>query len=670
MCGIAGILAGKARGAARIEAVRAMNEAQRHRGPDGEGTWLSADGRVAFGHRRLAIVDLTESGAQPMVHAERGLTITFNGEIYNHVELRERLAAMGHRFHGTSDTEVLLAAYARWGAECLRELNGMFAFAIWDEARRVLFCARDRFGEKPFQFALTSDFFAFASEAGALALLDGVDLAIDDAVLARGATRGMTFLDAHERTLLRGVRQLLPGQAMFVSIDGDRPAIERSFFYWLADPAARRPYGDERPREAARRLLDLLTDSVRLRLRADVPVGSCLSGGLDSSTIVSLIRRLEPSADLRTFTGRFPGDPLDEGRYAAMVVEASRTVSSEVEPSPERFEREAALVYRHAEHPIGGMSQFAQWCVFHLAKTRGVTVLLDGQGSDEQLGGYGSTIIGAFLGDLLAARRLGAYLHERRAWARALPTFFSWPRLLLTETPLARLRPLLRLSTNRSTLTLPGLFQRDYLSPASAEALPEVLPFPEAPDMPGHALSRTLFLLSFRTMLQSLLRFGDRLSMAHSREVRLPFCDHRIAEHLFSLPAELLVGDGQVKRVLRLAIDGLVPPAIVGRPKQGFVPPQQRWLVGPLTGFVRRLVEDAGPLAGRIDLDRARAVAHADEATRARDIEQVWDVMNLLAWGHFSLDPLRRAPKQPATAEPSPADRSTGPASPSWKGLS
>jgi asparagine synthase (glutamine-hydrolysing) len=671
MCGIAGIIAGKAGGYARLEAVLAMNEVQHHRGPDGDGSWLSPDGTVALGHRRLSIVDLSEGGKQPMALAGRRLIITFNGEIYNHVELRERLRGLGQRFETSSDTEVLLAAYAVWGSDCLHELNGMFAFALWDDERRVLFCARDRFGEKPFQYALTERFFAFASESKALALLEGVDLGIDDAVLAQGATRGMTWIDAHERTLLRGIRQLLPGHAMELRLDGDRPEITRLYCYWSADPSARRPYGDERPDEAARRLLDLLTDSVRLRLRADVPVGSCLSGGLDSSTIVALIRKLEPGADLRTFTGRFPGDPMDEGRYADMVVAASRTSPAEVEPSAERFEREVGELYRHAELPIGGMSQFAQWCVFHLAKTRGVTVLLDGQGSDEQLGGYGSTIISAFLAGLRAEHRPGAFLHERRAWAKSYPTFFSWPRLLLNETPLARLRPLLRSRTNRATLALPDLFDPRFLEAASADALPEPLP---AEPGARHALSRTLWLLSFRTMLSSLLRFGDRLSMAHSREVRLPFCDHRIAEYLFALPPELLVGEGQVKRVLRLAIRGVVPEAIVGRPKQGFVPPQQNWLVGPLQGWIHGLAEDAGPLGAALDLGRIRSIVRADEPARRRDIELVWDSANLLAWGRYSLDPLRRSPKQPATASSRSADRAFEAAPPrplsSWKGPS
>jgi asparagine synthase (glutamine-hydrolysing) len=631
MCGIAGILAASR---ASAGAVRAMNEAQAYRGPDGEGLWVSPGGEVALGHRRLAIVDLTEGGQQPMLLPERELAITYNGEIYNYVELRERLRGLGHTFRTTSDTEVLLAAYAEWGTACLSELNGMFAFAIWDGQRRTLFCARDRFGEKPFQFAWSREAFAFASEVKALALLSGVDLEIDDGLLATAVEEDVVWVDAFERTLLRGVRQLLPAHAMEVRADGAGVHISRAWCYWSADIAARHAYGADDERSAARRLLDLLTDSVRLRLRSDVPVGSCLSGGLDSSTIVALIRRLEPAADLRTFTGRFPGDPLDEGRYARLIIDACRTTSAEVEPTPERFAREAAEVYHHADFPIGGMSQFAQWCVFHLAKTRGVTVLLDGQGSDEQLGGYGSQIVAAYLHQLARERRALAYLRERRAWAKSYPVLF------------------LRRATSRSTTELPDLFQRSFLEGARASrpALP-LPPFTRAADG-DHALSRILWRLSFRAMLSGLLRFGDRLSMAHSREVRLPFCDHRIAEFLFSVSPELLVGRGEVKRVLRLAIRGLVPDAIATRPKQGFVPPQQRWLLGPLEGWLHDLAADPGPLGDRMDLGRVRSVLHADDASRRRDVALVWQSANLLAWSRYSLARMRRAPKLAPTRAP------------------
>jgi asparagine synthase (glutamine-hydrolysing) len=337
---------------------------------------------------------------------------------------------------------------------------------------------------------------------------------------------------------------------------------------------------------------------------------------------------------------------MDEGRYSNLMVEACRTTSSEVEPTAERFLRDAESVYHHADFPIGGMSQFAQWCVFHLAKTKNVTVLLDGQGSDEQLGGYGSQIIQAFLHQLGAERRIGAWLHQRRAWAKSYPVLFSWPRLALNETPLSRLRPLLRSATNRSTTTLPDLFQPAWLASAAAGR-----PRPSLPADPrdDHALSRILWQLSFRAMLSGLLRFGDRLSMAHSREVRLPFCDARIAEYVFSLPPELLVGEGQVKRVLRLAIRGLVPDAIVTRPKQGFVPPQKGWLTGPLEAWVKDLAADPGPIGDRLDLSRIRPMVSADATSRRRDIELVWESANLLAWSRYSLTRMRRSPKLSAT---------------------
>ena len=236
MCGIAGILSP---GGANIEAVRAMNALLAHRGPDGDGIWTSPTHRCVLGHRRLAVIDLSNRSRQPMLLPERRLALTYNGEVYNYVELRGRLASLGNIFQTESDTEVILRAYAQWGTNCLKEFNGMFAFALWDEERQVLFCARDRFGEKPLFYALVEDSFAFASEAKALALLKGVDLSVDEGVLAAYAEEGSTRTDASERTLLRGVRQLLPANAVEVSLDGARPSL-RAWRYWSVDLSNRR----------------------------------------------------------------------------------------------------------------------------------------------------------------------------------------------------------------------------------------------------------------------------------------------------------------------------------------------------------------------------------------------------------------------------------------------
>ena len=628
-----------------------MTDIQSYRGPDGEGLWRSHAGRCVLGHRRLALLALSERGHQPMLDPEAGLSITYNGEIYNFVELRDRLRGLGHSFRSETDTEVLLRAYAQWGSDCLAELNGMFAFAIWDARRGVLFCARDRFGEKPFLYADAGGAFAFASEAKALAILRDVDTEIDEGVLAAYAESGHTQIDASERTLLRGVRQLLPAHAMEVCISDDRTEIAQTWCYWSVDVEGRRGYGKDDGKRAAGELLELMTDSVRLRLRSDVPVGSCLSGGLDSSAVVWLVRRLEPGADLRTFTGRFPDDPLDEGHYAAMVVDACQTHAFEVAPTPERFAAEAARVYWHADFPIGGTSQFAQWCVFQLASENGVTVLLDGQGSDEQLGGYGNQITQEFLKQLWHQGERRAWFRERAGAARSNPMLFSWPRLLLARPELSTVRDWLRSHTGRSQVDRGNVFRADWLA-AARLALPPTSPEEQVGD--ESALSRLLWTLSFRSMLSGLLRYGDRLSMAHSREVRLPFCDHRIAEFAFGLPPELLLGDGEVKRVLRGAIRGLVPEAIVTRPKQGFIPPQHSWLVGPLRDWIVEIADDPGPVGPLLNRERIANLAGADAETRRREVTGLWEMVNLLCWSRFSLARMqqsRRVSAWEATAD-------------------
>ncbi len=629
MCGIAGVVS-----AARVnsEAVRRMNQIQAHRGPDGEGLFLSDDGRVCLGHRRLSILDLSQEGAQPMRDPRTEVVLTFNGEIYNFIEIRERLRGLGHSFHSSSDTEVLLRAYLEWGEDCLSELNGMFAFALWDPRSSTLFCARDRFGEKPFQYVLTPRLFAFASEVKALALLEETDLGIHDGVLRNYALHDSTWLDSSEATLLRGVRQLLPAHAMSVKIDERGVTVLRLWNYWAFDWRVRGEYGTRSLSSAADELLHLLRESIRLRLRSDVRVGSCLSGGLDSSTIVGLMRELEPGAELRTFTGRFPGEARDEGHYANMVVERCGTVHREVAPTPQSFLEDVESLYRHADFPVGGMSQYAQYCVFRLAKQNETVVLLDGQGSDEQLAGYGNAISLSFVRDLFRARKFLAFDHERRAALGESPHLFSAKRMLVNETPLRATLPFLRKVTRRSTLTRASLFEKHWLDDSKFWEVPDSLRGDDT-----ESFSSTLYRLSFRTMLSSLLRFGDRLSMAHSREVRLPFCDHRIAEFTFGLPADLLVGEGQVKRVLRAAIPSVVPSEIVTRPKQGFIPPQEKWLTGPLAEWVRDLVNNPSEeLASRLDLRVLQSIANGDEAKRTREIGWIWDTANILAWGRYS----------------------------------
>ncbi len=565
MCGIAGILG---KGRPRTDLVSVMLDSMVHRGPDGSGVvdyQLGDSTSLTFGHRRLAILDLSEAGAQPMVDDTGQFVITFNGEIYNYLEVKSELKKMGAVFRSHSDTEVILEAYKRWGADCLARLNGMFAFVIFDRPVGKLFCARDRYGEKPFLFSFGKDFFAFASEYKALLQHPDIPLDHDEWRLTRAAHNASTGLDADRQTVFNAVQQLLPGEAMEVDVHTRK---NRTWRYWQIKLGPLREGADER--EVFDEFRDLLTDSVRLRLRSDVTVGSCLSGGLDSSAIVCIVRRLlGDDAPYHTFTGRFPGTAADEWQYAEQVVSATRVFSHVVEPTVECFMADLPAFIWHNELPVGSSSQFAQWCVFNLAKQQGVTVLLDGQGADETLGGY----------EQYFARYVEA-LHERgehERLARELPLIRERYPLALTPPARAwrdklpfRVRHWLSSQFGFGTSLLYGL------RPEGAQRIAVENALPSKPGL--NSLANALEQDSFGRYLTTLLRYGDRNSMAHSREVRLPFCDHRIAEFVLSLPPQLLMGEVQTKRLLRESMRGILPEGIRTRwNKQGFRPPQDLW---------------------------------------------------------------------------------------------
>jgi len=576
MCGIAGIVG---RPANRSLMAR-MLEVQAHRGPDGSGVWSDAvsEGReLILGHRRLSIVDLSEGGAQPMVDNGGQFVLTYNGEIYNYLEIQKELLGLGACFRSRSDSEVILEAYKQWGTNCLSRFNGMFAFALYDRSRKVLFCARDRYGEKPFLFGFGEGFFAFASEYKALLQHPGLALDVDEWRLLRAAHNASTGLDADRETAFRSVHQLLPAEAMEVDL---RTLSRRHWSYWRVVPTPLREVADER--EVFGEFRDLLTDSVRLRLRSDVPVGSCLSGGLDSSAIVCIVRRLlGDGAAYNTFTGRFPGTPADEWQYARQVVEATGVKSHVVEPTVDQFVDELPRFMWMNELPIGSSSQFAQWCVFELARKRGVTVLLDGQGADEMLGGY-EQYFAAYAQSL---RELG----EGQRLRQELPKIRERYPLALVP-PMRALRDRLPFGARHWLSNHLGVGTNLLygLRPEVARRLIDANAMPKREDF--HPLASALLQDSFGRYLTTLLRYGDRNSMAHSREVRLPFCDHRIAEFVLCLPPHMLMGEVQTKRLLRESMRGILPEGIRARwNKQGFRPPQDLWFTSP--AFLRKVEE-------------------------------------------------------------------------------
>jgi asparagine synthase (glutamine-hydrolysing) len=601
MCGIAGIIGIPTAGAALH--LRGMLGVQAHRGPDGEGVWASPDARVHLGHRRLAIVDLSDRARQPMLDWTARVAVTFNGEIYNYVELRAELETLGARFRSQSDTEVILEAYKAWGEACLLRFNGMFAFALYDGARGMLFCARDRYGEKPFLFVAQPGRFAFASEYKALLCLPNVSCDHDELRLIRGLQNSSLGLDSDRQTVFGAVQQLLPSEAMTVNVANLDTRIWR---YWDVQP--RDDYARLSAPEAVDTFRHLLTDAVRLRMRSDVAVGSCLSGGLDSSAIVSLVRKaIDHRGDYHTFTGRFPGTTADEWAYAQLVVADTGVVTHVVEPTPERFATELPEFISANELPVGSSSQYAQFSVFRLAREHGITVLLDGQGADELLGGY-EQYFRLYVAALEASG-------DRARLQRELPQIRDRYPLALAPRAQAlrdrlpfgvrqRLSHWLRGGSNLLYGLKPGVARQIVKQNARVQ----VERF--------HALASALYQDSFGMYLTALLRYGDRNSMAHSREVRLPFCDYRLAELALSLPPEHLMGDAQTKRLLRESMRGILPEPVRARwNKQGFRPPQETWFRG-------------GLLTVAEDLLHSRSFCESE----------YWDAR----WWHRALDRLKR----------------------------
>lgn len=610
MCGIAGILSSHQR--VNPHAVQAMTGLMSHRGPDGSGLWESTHGRLALGHRRLAIIDPTPASAQPFM--SDSIALTFNGEIYNYREIRAELTTRGHTFTTEGDAEVIVAAWRQWGRSCVDFFNGMFAFALWDETKRQLFCARDRFGEKPFLYVAGNGFFAFASEYRALLTLEGVAANVDGERLARFLAFPADGLDRGEHTLFPAIHHLPPAHTLVV----DAHTLERqSGCYWTGQPVKQaRPLS---PHDAANAFRDLLTDSVRLRLRSDVPVGSCLSGGLDSSAIVCLARHeLGDDVTYHTFSGRFPGTSADEGPYMESVAAATHPLRHEVTPKPENLLAELAQFSLANELPVDSTSQYAQFCVFRLARQHGVKVLLDGQGADEILGGYEQYFTAYLRGggteSPLIHSRYGDGLTQVQPWHSRLPPGL---RRLLART--------LRKGSDIS-FGLSGDVRVKHRPP---------------PANLHQALRRD----SLDGFLGTLLRYGDRNSMAHSVEVRLPFTDHRIFEFVQAQPAEYLMGDGETKRLLRAAMDGILPDMVRLRwRKHGFVPPQISWLHQCLLPAVEQMVEDPA-LSAIWDRKWWRSAIHRFRAGDTSQAAGLWKVLACEAWRLHFLDAMAKQHK-------------------------
>lgn len=539
-----------------------MTGALAHRGPDGEGHWLNPTGQAGLGHRRLSVIDLSDAGHQPMKYADR-YYIIHNGEVYNYIELREELEKKGYTFQSQTDTEVMAAAYAAYGEDCLDYFDGMYAFAIWDEQEQKLFAARDRFGEKPLFYFFDKTQFLFASEMKAL-WAAGIQRTPNLKMLFNFLTIGYSGNpNRPEETFFENIYKLPPACFLIYSMKAHELVIEK---YWDIDVAEEGKISDE---EATEQFNHLLRRSVKRRWRSDVPAGTSLSGGLDSSSLVAISHSLHKSgSSYKCFTASFPCFEKDETALAAGVAETYDLCHFSVPVYAEDLVEEWEKICHHQEEPFGSSGILAQYKLYRLAAKYDVVVLLDGQGADETLAGYHKYYKWYWQelfrkrkllrsGELQAAKQLG--IQEKFGIRNILAALFPEFAAVMLE------RQYLLHALQHPDLT------REFVKHQSKEA------YYTAPAI--SSLNGQLYFNTCVHGLEELLRYADRNSMAHGREVRLPFLNYELVEFVFSLPPHFKIRNGWTKWILRNAMKNLLPPEIAWRgDKVGFEPPQKQWM--------------------------------------------------------------------------------------------
>lgn len=569
MCGIAGIVAADRQEISR-DRLKKMTDILYHRGPDGEGHWINSDGRIGFGHRRLSIIDLSVAGKQPMHFAER-YTITYNGEIYNYVELRDLCKANGYVFKTQTDTEVLMALYDWKGAACLVLLDGMFSFAIYDQKEKKVFAARDRFGEKPFYYYHEAGrCFVFASEMKALWAAD-VKREVNNAMLFNYLEFGyITNPNDKSETFFNGIRLLPQAHYILLNVDDLSLTLVK---YWDIDHTIQDMAITEE--KAKSTFLDLFYGSVRRRLRSDVPVGSSLSGGLDSSAVVCVIDDLNKGKSIKqnTFSAVFPGFEHDESSYINAVLDRLNVKPYFTTPDAGVMLKELRNVFYYHEEPFISASMLAQYEVMKLAKKHNVTVLLDGQGADEILAGY-HPFYQYFFEDLKRTDNK-LFKQERKAYltlhgnssANPVPKADIKNYIKKISGPLKQ--PLKKVY-NWYGHTKSPKFNDDFYHTYKKKQI--------TLDSPATTLNHALY-NSMQWGMAQLMRYGDRSSMAHSREVRLPFLNHDLVEFIFKLPPHLKIHNGWTKYIQRKTFEHIIPEVITWRrDKVGYEPPQRAWM--------------------------------------------------------------------------------------------
>jgi asparagine synthase (glutamine-hydrolysing) len=607
-----------------------------HRGPDDFGFLGWADGgrarltrhaeeaegsRVALLHRRLSIIDLSEAGWQPMGTSDGQYSIVFNGEIYNYLELRAELEGLGHRFHSQSDTEVLLTAYVEWGAKALNRLVGMFAFAVLDLPERKLFIARDFYGIKPLFYTVLPQGFAFASEIAPLLDLPGIRRRANPQSMFSYLRYGTTSQGSD--TMFAEISQL--PAAHYVEVPLDRPDSVQPARYWEVTTDRRT---DLSYAEAANHLRDLFIENARLHLRSDVPVGACLSGGIDSSAVVMAMRHLQGDRlDLHTFSHVTDDPTFGEERWADLVSGAARSTVHKVKPTPQELVADLDDLIRVQAEPFVSTSIYAQYRVFRLVREAGIKVMLDGQGADEMLAGY-RHFLSARLASLLRRGKLAQAAQfirhaSRLSGAGGMTLPIQSARLLLPPHLQGPLRRVLGKDW------MPDWLNADWFGARGVETQPAWLPRKNRT-----LLADQLHNAFTETSLPMLLRYEDRNSMAFSIESRVPFLTPAFTDFVFSLPEEYIIApDGTTKAIFRQAMRGIVPDAILDRKdKIGFATPEREWLKTLRPWVDKTLQSERAAEIPALDLKVILEEWNGIQSGSRSFDDRIWRWINLIRW--------------------------------------
>ncbi len=636
MCGITGFVTFRPGDAARLETqARAMSDAIAYRGPDSDGVWVDDEAGFATGHRRLAVVDLSEAGAQPMISADERYVLCYNGEVYNAEDLRAELSPHGINYRGHSDTEVILEAWGRWGPrQTVEKLIGMFTLCVWDRRDKRMWLVRDRLGIKPLYWGQFGDLLLFGSELKALRAHPDWPVEIDYDAIA--AYLRLAYIPA-PRSIYRGIQKLLPGTILEIA-PGEAPRVET---YWSLDEVVRTGTADRfsgSDEEAEEALEALLGDAVKRRMIADVPLGAFLSGGIDSSCVAALMQAGE-SRPVRTFSIGFAEDGYDEAPHAKAVANHLGTDHTELYVDPATAQDVIPRLPFIYDEPFADVSQIPTFLVSEMTR-RDVTVALSGDGGDELFGGYNRYLQGARLDKWLT--RLPGPVRATMRCALTSVSPARWDQVFAALP--ARMRPQ---NPGNKMHKLAGALKADadqaYLQFLTQWSAPETLlqngkepPFltddPAVKTLVPDTIERMQFIDAKTYMVDDILTKVDRASMAVALEARVPILDHRVVEFAWRLPPAMKIRDGKGKWLLRKVLSRHVPDRLIDRPKMGFGVPIEHWLRGPLRDWAESLLTPTALTDNGLNPKPIRAKWEAHQSGWENQQYPLWVVLMLQSW--------------------------------------